>query len=373
MIKILHLNTEKGWRGGENQMLLLIEGMKSLPEFENHVAALEGEDCFKKFATICPVFPIKSRFSVNLWQAKKIADYCRKNQIQILDAHTARTHTLACYIKMFMPELKLVVHRRVDNHPGKSFLTRRKYYSKKVDAFVAISSAIKDILINIGVKTEKIIVVKSAVPEKPYLKLVKAQEKEKWAKKLNIPVANQWIGNASAIAHQKAYDVLLKAVDILKAKNIPFHCLIAGNGPQEQEIKALCRHLQLDDKVTFIGFTNEVPSFLSALDILTVPSNNEGLGTIILEGIHAGCAVVASEVGGIPEMIRHKNTGILIPCGSYNDLANSIEELISSQELRNKYKHNAKQLAKTEFSVEAMVNGNSQVYQNVLQSKRLSQ
>lgn len=366
MIKILHLNTEKGWRGGENQMRLLIEGMLGNNNFENHVAALEQEECLQRFKPICQTFAIKSRFSFNLMQAKKIASYCSDQQIQILDAHTARTHTLACFIKMFNPSLKLVVHRRVDNHPGKSFLTRRKYYSKKIDSFVAISGAIKNILINIGVKEEKIIVVKSAVPNEPYLKLNKKEEKAKWAKKWNINPEITWFGNASAIAHQKAYDVLVKAVDLLKSKKVEFHCLIAGTGPQEKEIKNLVKQLQLEDKVTFVGFTNEVPSFLSALDILTVPSNNEGLGTIILEGIHAGCAVIASEIGGIPEMIKNKNTGLLIPCGSYKDLANGIEELINAPASSVQYIQNAKLLAEKEFSVKSMVNGNIQNYQTLL-------
>lgn len=366
MIKILHLNTEKGWRGGENQMRLLIEGMLGNSNFENHVAALANEECFQRFKPICPTVGIKSRFSFNILQAKKIASYCREQQIQILDAHTARTHTLACLIKMFYPSLKLVVHRRVDNHPGKSFLTRRKYYSKKIDSFVAISSAIKKILINIGVQDNKVVVIKSAVPNEPYLKLNKKEEKDKWAKKWNINPDIPWFGNASAIAHQKAYDVLIKAVDILNSKKVNFHCLIAGNGPQEKEIKTLVNHLQLEDKVTFVGFTNEVPSFLSALNILTVPSNNEGLGTIILEGIHAGCAVVASEIGGIPEMIKNKKTGLLIPCGSFKDLAIAIEELIDSPTSRMQYIQNAKELAEKEFSVKAMVNGNIQNYLNLI-------
>lgn len=365
MIKILHLNTEKGWRGGENQMRLLIEGLQAFPDFENHVAALENEKCLNTFGTICKVFPIKSRISFNLWQAQKIANYCRQNQIQILDAQTARTHSLGCFIKLFMPELKLIVHRRVDNIPGKSYLTRKKYLSKKVDTFVAISSAIKNILENIGVKPEKIIVVKSAVPDLPYHNLIKSNEKEKWAKKLNIKANIPWLGNASAIAHQKAYDVLLKAINVLKSKKIPFHCLIAGNGPQENEIKTLCHNLNLQEYVSFVGFINEVPSFLSSLDILAVPSNNEGLGTIILEGIHAGCAIVATEIGGIPEMIQHQKTGLLIPCGSFIDLASSLENLIANPELRIELNQNAKRLAKVEFSVDAMVKGNIKVYQNL--------
>ena len=68
----------------------------------------------------------------------------------------------------------------------------------------------------------------------------------------------------------------------------------------------------LDHDVTFLGFVKEIPTLLTALDILAVPSRNEGLGTIILDGIHAGCCVCASHVGGIPEMIIDNETGKLL-------------------------------------------------------------
>ncbi len=366
MIKILHLNTENGWRGGENQMRLLIEGMKGQPEFENHVAALANSDCFATFKSICPTLPLISRFAYHIWQAKKIANYCRLNKIQILDAQTARTHSLAILVKLFQPELKLVVHRRVDNKPGHSILSRKKYYSPKVNAYIAISDAIKNILINTGVKPDKIAVVKSAVPDLPYLGLNKKAEKELWAKRLKLNGNAIWFGNASAIAHQKAYDILLHATKILVEKTNNVHCLIAGTGPQEEEIKSLSTKLGLSNHVTFVGFTKEIPSFLSALDILAVPSNNEGLGTIILEGIHAGCAVVASSVGGIPEMIHHQKTGLLIPPGNSVNLAQEIISLIESPNLRYKLIMNAQKHAKDYFSVEAMVKGNMQVYRSLI-------
>lgn len=370
MIKILHLNTEHGWRGGENQMRLLIEGMQSLPEFENHVAALANSDCYANFKPLCPTLPLISRFAYHIWQARKIAKYCQTNHIQILDAQTGRTHSLALLVKMFRPELKLVVHRRVDNKPGNSILSRRKYYSSKVDTFIAISDAIKSILVKTGVKTDRIVVVKSAVPNSLYLNLNKKTEKEKWAKQFNINAEATWFGNASAIAHQKGYDIFLQAVKILAIKKCNFHCLIAGTGPQEVEIKALCSNLGINNHVTFIGFTKEIPSFLSSLDILAVPSNNEGLGTIILEGIHAGCAVIATEVGGIPEMIKHQKTGLLIPCGSAEKLAQGISELIASPNLRSELNNNAKIHAKDSFSVEAMVKGNIAVYRSLSMQSR---
>lgn len=367
MIRILHLNTENGWRGGENQTRLLIEGMKNNSNFENHMAALKNSECYEIFRKICPVFPINSSFPYHILQARRIAKYCKANQIQIIDAQSGRTHSLACLIKLFNPSLKIVVHRRVDNIPSKNFFSRRKYLSNSIDGFIAISNAIKEILVQTGVPSNKIYVVKSAVPDFPYLKLSKQNEKNNWAKKLNIDEKKIWIGNASAIANQKAYDVLLKAVQILKQENFSFHCLIAGTGPQEAEIKKLCTDLNLNDMVTFVGFTNEVPSFLSSLDILTVPSNNEGLGTIILEGIHAGCAVIGSEVGGIPEMIIHQKTGLLIPKQSPSHLATSIKELINDESLRKNLVTQAKKHALENFSVEAMVNGNIEVYKKLVQ------
>lgn len=347
-------------------MRLLIEGAKGKPDFDMHVAALEGSEAADRFKKLGPVVEVKSKSGLNLSDAKKIAHYCTENKIQILDAQTSRAHSLSLLVKFFNPELKLIVHRRVDNLPGKDPLNLWKYRTKKVDHYIAISEAIEKVLHGQGIDPSRISVVRSATDSSVFEGLDRDAERKSLAQAFSLDPKIFFVGNASALSHQKGYDTLIRAMKILIDQGEPIHCFIAGDGDLRDQLEKLRNDSNLDYDVTFLGFIKEVPTFLSALDVLAVPSNNEGLGTIILDGIHAGCAIVASEVGGIPEMVKHQETGLLVPPGDPKALADALKRMMISEELRNQTRVSAKQLIQNNFSIDAMVNGNFSIYQKVL-------
>ena len=97
-----------------------------------------------------------------------------------------------------------------------------------------------------------------------------------------------------------------------------------------------------------------------------MPSNNEGLGTILIEGAHTRCALVGSNVGGISEIIHHAETGFLIKPGDARDLADRLEELIVNAQLREKIASAARDYVRANFSVEQMVRGNLEVYRELV-------
>ena len=102
---------------------------------------------------------------------------------------------------------------------------------------------------------------------------------------------------------------------------------------------------------------------------MAVPSNNEVLGTLIIDGIFADCAVTASRVGGIPEMIKHGETGLLFEKQDSEAMANCLEQLMVSPEERKKLAANAKKLALHSFTSEQMIKGNFKIYQTLMDSK----
>ena len=160
----------------------------------------------------------------------------------------------------------------------------------------------------------------------------------------------------------------MKAVAELKKQTNQFKVLIAGDGGLKEELMQLSRQLQITDHVEFIGFIKNVPEFLSALDILAVPSNNEGLGTVILDGILAGCAVIGSRVGGIPEIIENQKTGFLIEVGDHQALAKGLLQFIQNPQLARQLSSEAQKWVRHEFSLESMVEGNDRIYQSVLKT-----
>lgn len=363
-MRILHLDTEKTWRGGENQVKALISGLQNKVEKQfaaapyNSVALLEKKwDC--ELLALSSGNPYDPR---NIFQ---LIDWIKINKIQILDAHTAKAHTLALNVKFFYSNFKIVVHRRVDNKIKNKFLTQKKYYSPHVDHYVAISQAIADILVGYGVPQQKISVVKSAVDASIYEKLDRTKLQQEMRKKYKLADDVTIIGNASALSEQKGYPTLIRAAAELKKITSQFRIFIAGEGEQKESLEKLVNDLELSSHVTFLGFLNYVPEFLSCLDILAIPSNNEGLGSVILDAILAGCCPVGSRVGGIPEIIKDHQTGLLIEAGDFSRLAEQLSYLIKNPLIRAQLTQNARQHVQSEFSLTSMVNGNFQVYKTL--------
>lgn len=364
-MRILHIATEMTWRGGENQLRLLLEGLRQVGT-TCHVVARPGSQAATRLAPLASVLSLPMRGGFNPRAAIQIARYCRRHHVQLLDAHSSHAHSLGLMVKWLMPDLKLVVHRRVDYQPGRDFINRRKYMSQRVDAYVAISKAIKEILTAYGLPRERIYVARSAVDGTKYQQFDRSLEKAALAKTYGLDASLPFLGNASALTEQKGYDILMRAVKNLKERGHRFHCFIAGDGHLRDDLERLRITLNLEHDVTFLGFIDDVPRFLSALDVLAVPSNYEGLGTIILDGIHAGLSVAATAVGGIPEMIQHEVTGLLSNIGDAQGLSTNLARLLSDKELRTQLAKRAKNHIDQNFSVRSMVEDNLRVYKTLL-------
>lgn len=362
--KVLHIGNELSWRGGENQILLLCQGAQS--DFDFFIAYPKGSRGLKKFSEHgfpCLELPTVKPSLRNHWALK---DFVTKNQIQLIDAQSSGGHSMALRLKKSLPHLKLVVHRRVDNVIKRQFFTRRKYLSPLVDHFVCISRKIQEMVTQYGVPTSKVSLVPSAVDGSKYDRIDKPTARQHLLSIAKVSDSTSIIGNASAFTDQKDPVSFVRAIAELAKSDVLFTAFMAGDGPLLDDCKALAKQLQVDDKIHFLGFIDWVPSFLSGLDILFVPSSNEGLGTIVLDGIWAEAAVAASAVGGIPEMIKPEQTGLLFPPRDAQAMANALKALCQSSEACENYRIAARKLVEEQFSLKAMVQGNSDIYRRLL-------
>lgn len=153
----------------------------------------------------------------------------------------------------------------------------------------------------------------------------------------------------------KGYGYLVSAVNQLKEKNIPVRCFIAGQGELEEKLKAQIKSLGIEKYVELLGYRDDIPSLLTAADILCMPSLNEALGYSLLEAMAAGVPVVASQVGGIPEVISHGKEGFLVPPGDVDQLATAIERLAIDSQLRGRFGSAGRGTVRSRFSIETML------------------
>ena len=177
-------------------------------------------------------------------------------------------------------------------------------------------------------------------------------------------VAPYTLGTLGRMVEKKGFDILLQAGSILRDKKISFQIIIAGSGPLEEDLKNLTKQLNMTTYVQFIGsLPNEnVPSWLKTLDLFVLPCQQDqngdmdGIPVVLMEAMLSGIPVVSSNISGIPELITHKKSGLLVGQKEGKELAEAILSLLSDPILRKNIEKNAVKKVRSEFDLELNIN-----------------
>lgn len=364
-MNLLFLNLEKAWRGGENQIYLLAKGLKQKGFSVSIAYPKKNKEAIKRFQEVATVLALPSTHVFDLRNILLLKKFCIQKQITIIDANSSKAQSFALLLKRSLPHLKLVVHRRVVSPIKNNFFTRQKYLSNKIDSYVAISNAIADALIAYGVDKKKVRVVPSAVI-KPKVQVAKVEAKKRLANIINVDESCTFLGVAAALSPEKGLEDLLYFASELKQLKISFRMFIAGEGKERENLEKEIQRLGLHNQVHLLGFIEDVDGFLRALDIMILPSRSEGLGTILLQAVYAETAILATQVGGIPEVVIDNKTGRLYKADNAKDGLSKLVLLIESPETCQKLIENAKAHVQEKFSLEKMVQDNYINYLDLL-------
>lgn len=170
-------------------------------------------------------------------------------------------------------------------------------------------------------------------------------------------------------ARSKNHAIFLRAAARLASKLPNLEFVLVGDGPLRADLEGLARELGIVNQVCFLGDRKDIPEVLASLDISVVPSASESLSNAALESMAAGVAVVATNVGGTPEIISDGQTGLLVSPGRESELADAIERLVEQPALRTACARKGKELAAAEFSLESVAQKYQLLYQELLESK----
>lgn len=173
------------------------------------------------------------------------------------------------------------------------------------------------------------------------------------------PSDGPWIGTIAELHKSKGHTYFLDALGTLST---PFFYAILGSGELEETLKQQVDELGLSERVHFFGYIDEAPRYLKAFDIFVLPSTTEALSLSILEAGQAGLPVIASRVGGIPEIIDHESNGLLTRARSISDLASATQQLLSDTSLRKTYGAKLQEKVSEEFSTKTMLRKTIDVY-----------
>jgi len=179
-----------------------------------------------------------------------------------------------------------------------------------------------------------------------------SEERLQKRREANIADDDIVLVNVARLYPEKAQDFLLHAFKKILAHNPKCKLWILGIGPLEQELRALCTALNLDHAVTFKNFVSELHLLLPLVDIQVHPSHFEGVPISILSGMAAGLPIIATDVGGLPEVLKPNKTGILVPENDMEKFIKEVTHLIFDEQFRKNIGTQAKLFIENEYSIE---------------------
>ena len=169
------------------------------------------------------------------------------------------------------------------------------------------------------------------------------------------------------LVHQKGIRFLLEAISILQNKYKKYvKAAVVGGGPLEKELKKLCEELKINDSVEFLGIRRDIDQLMKSSKLFVLPSCWEGFGIVLIEAMKNRLPIVATNIGGIPEIITDGNEGILIPKANSVILAESINKVLEDEKLRSKLIQNAYRKVQKKYSIERYTISLLNLYFNIL-------
>lgn len=205
-----------------------------------------------------------------------------------------------------------------------------------------------------GITSQKAVTILNGIEEKKFTR------KQKEANQATIESTHgcaqkEWVvGSVARLSPEKGIHHLLHAHAILRLRGLPIRLVLVGEGPQRRDLEILAQTLGISTTVEFLGYQEHVETFLSTFDFFALPSITEGIPLSLLEAMANGLPVVASNVGGIPEIVAHQESGLLVSPGQPEALAQALEQLIQDPGEAERIAKNAEGRIRARFGMTAM-------------------
>ncbi|HET9952262.1 MAG TPA: glycosyltransferase family 4 protein [Candidatus Eisenbacteria bacterium] len=366
-LRILHVDSERTWRGGERQVLELMRRQRRAGD-DPHLAAPRDGVLFERARSEgFSVHPVPMRGTWDVASAFAIAGLHRRLRPHLVHWHAARAHALGAVAALLAPGPARVLSRRVD-FPVRRSLGSRLLWALPLEAVAAISEGVREALARSGVDPSRVRVVPSGIDLSPYETSPTEEERGALRATLGIAPGETIALQAAALAPHKSQTDLLKAASIARERAPRLRVWIAGEGPLRAALEAEHAALGLGTTVRLLGFREDVGKLLAAADFFVVSSYLEGMGTATLDAMAAGLPVVATRTGGIPEIVADGETGILVPARDPKALADAMVRVTGDPALRGRLGAAGRERARL-FSADRTAEGTRRVYEEALAAR----
>lgn len=361
----LHLDTARTWRGGQQQVLLTVLGLRARghravlvahPEGVLYERAREGND-------LVPLAPRSEVDLASAWRLARVIAMHRPDVVHAHDPHAVAMASMALSFGVGSNVPALVASRRVDFHLQKHSFSRWKY--RQVALFIAASRAIADMLVADGIPRDRVTVVHDGIDVARVAHLPAADlRQEFW-----FPHGSPVLVNIAALVPHKGQKFLVEAMARVRRVVPDAQLVVFGDGELRPALEAQIRDLGLDKHVVLAGFRDDVLALAKSADLFVLSSVTEGLGSTLLDAMAMGLAIVGTRAGGIPEAVQDGVTGVLVPPGNSDALAEAIVRLLRDAPARRRLGDAGRARVADEFGVDRLVDGTLAAYRRVLATR----
>ena len=372
-LRILHVDPEQHWGGGETQVLGLTRYLHQAGHISHVATPLHGVLAQHLQHDNLAVQPLSIRNHLDGLAGWRLRRLVRRERYDLVHFHTARAHALSPWLHA-LPVRRLVT-RRMD-YPIKAGWLSRFLYGRQVDMVIAISSGVASALGTAHISDRAIRIIPSGIDTKQFLPT--ASQRMAIRRQYGLGEDTTVILMAGALTKRKSPCTLIEAAAQLHSHRqqgqhagqtnqaLSLHYLICGDGPLRQELETRVRSLGLASMFHFAGFCRDVPAYLAAADIFVHTPVWEGLGVAVIEALAAGLPVVASRVGGIPELITDRETGLLISAQDPSALCNALLQCAYHPDWAKTLGAHGQAKVRTHFDIEVTARANEALYYELL-------
>lgn len=346
-MRVLHVDAGREWRGGQNQVRLLLLELAQEPAVDVRLVSNRDGELARRLAPAVPI--TGTTWSIGLdprawWTIHRTLRAFRPDLLHVHDSHAL---TLCRWTRTTIP---LIAHRRVDFHvrSGSPWFSAQR--------IVAVSEAVQRILLADGVPSGIITVIPDGID--PTEIRANAARLMNIRTRLSLPAHTPLALNAAALVGHKDQITLIRAAAQARALAPDLHWAIAGEGERRPALAAEIARAGLGDRVHLLGYITQIDSLIREADVFVMSSKEEGLGSVILHALALGKPVVSTAAGGIPEIL---GADALVPIADPAALAHKVVATLAAPKATS---------LPERFTAKSMAQATLALYRNMLEASR---
>lgn len=360
-MSLFHIDAGTEWRGGQRQSLFLVRELIKRGYPVEFVVQPGSPLEDKAVEAGLPVLPLRMRSEFDPLAVFRLARRMKKSRCRLAHFHDAHGLAVGSAAARRAGVPLRIISRRVD-FPVKS----RRKYTQEIDAIIAISEGVRKVLLASGIPPSLVQVIPSGIDFSPFEGV---EPRDFLRREFSFAADEYLVGIVAALEDHKGHTYLLQASKIVKEQAPKVRFIVVGTGSLKMELDRQTRELGVEDIVFFLGFREDVPRILASLDAFVLSSHHEGMGSSLLDAMASRLPVVATQAGGIPEVVMNNETGLLVPPRDPEALAQAILQLYRDRPLADRLARRGLEVVRRKFSAEAMAEKVIELYQQLAARK----